>query len=156
MKKRPYYVIEGWLIEYGKEYEIFDGAVFAPGSVGGPLTREVMPLKHYSNSLWSTKIDPHDIIGNVTLCYQKKGVYFKCKIPATIKAPLHTHGFLDGMRIPRIGFALKHIEKRRDDEKPIQVIERCQVSEVLLFDDDPNLDWPCRISRILKIQLFGT
>lgn len=156
MKKRPYYVIEGWLIEYDKKYEIFNGAVFAPGSVMGSSAREDMLLKHYDKSMWSTRIDQYDTIGNVTLCYQKKGVYFKCKIPVTIKAPFHIHGFLDGMRIPRIGFSLKHIKKHKDDEKQIQVIEKCQVSEVLLFDDDPNLDWPCRISRILKIQLFGT
>lgn len=99
MKKCPYCVIEGWLIEYDKEYEIFDRAVFAPGSVDElpQGIKQVMPLKHYCSSLWLTRIDPYDTIGTVTLCYQKKGVYFKCKIPATIIPPRHIHGFLDGM-----------------------------------------------------------
>ena len=153
MKKHPYFVIEGWLIEYGKEYEIFDRCVFAPGSVMGFSTRDVMPLKHYRDFL-STGIDPYDIIGDITLCYLKKGVYFKCKIPATIQDPLHIHGFLDGIQIPRIGFMIKHIKKRKDNKKSINVIEKCQISNVLL--DDPNSNWPCRISRILKIQLVGT
>lgn len=153
MKKHPYFVIEGWLIEYGKEYEIFDRSVFAPGSVMGFSTRDVMPLKQYCYSL-STKIDPHDIIGNVTLRYLKKGVHFKCEIPATIQDPLHINGFLDGIQIPRIGFMIKHIKKHKDSKKSINVIERCQISNVLL--DNPDGEWPCRISRILKIQLVGT
>lgn len=153
MKKCPYYVIEGWLIEYGKEYDIFDRSVFAPGSVVGSSAREVLPLKHSSDFL-STKIDPYDIIGNVTLRYLKKGVHFKCEIPATIQDPIHIHGFFDGIQIPRIGFMIKHIKKYKDNKKSINVIERCQISNVLL--DDPNSNWPCRISRILKIQLVGT
>lgn len=155
-KPSPYFLIEGWLIEYDKKYDLFNGCIFESGSLGEPGAKEIFDLKHYNVNLWSTRIEPHDIIGKTTLYFYKKGVYFRCKVPVVIKCPLYKYGFLDGMRIPRIGYAIKHIRSYPNKERSSKIVKSGQISDIFLFDDDENLEWPYRGSRTLKMQLVGT